>query len=1164
MNYITALSSLSTFIDIQGYSLNLTQFILLSSSDITKTQPLTSFFNNSNRFSPVSGSFYTNYSIVNGNKLTVNLNSLPYLGTYDLIAVNNAGYLKLSDIDYLIDYTDYRNITTPTVTPTISLTPTLTPTPTVTKTPTATPTVTPTASITPTATVTTTVTNTPTISITPSYTTTATPTVTPTITPSATNPLSLLQRQAREEAVVLYNINSSDSEELKNYYIQNRPHFQYVNSLGLDIPQAIYPSMKSGSFIVNLSGSDIDFPYEHCRKYDFLSESTYLENIKPQLQIYLDNNPSTKYIVCMLDIPTNLLKDSFFNLTEVLAFQLTSQYLSGSLTFQIKKDFEKIIFHITASKLNDCKAIVDKLSNAMQEGLHLYQNRKNYFTEDTNIETFFNRNYFETNLTSNSALSTISTCRTGSPSKRYLNNGTNYYNNFVLPIDADKIIPGSYYYYLLKNKSLSAVGLNNSCQLGLSAELLNSDFGKFGSLLLNSIPNLTGYNFLKKIPGEWDNVFTNMSFGSQSSQTQYTLFLSSNQLFGAGYNNTFLLGLDDPKQYNVLTPLTGNFSDVCISTYNTFFLSAGTDKWYASGLPREGIGDYTLKDRTQNLKIPFEDGLIVSGLPNKIINVGTTTLNLSDFNTTYNRPQYSYYLRAEIPNSQGIYVEGLMENLGNNDYCIFFGNVQDTYYFLIGYQMSTGSFSISSRNWEYSSSVADEFGFIDVGIVNSDSEKILMYYNSDLPYATFNTTISSIRPVYGNYQKIISNNFTNILALSGNTWFRNDSRMLIPVTEKYQEVLLGSNTENNGAGVYLSGGKWFNNKSNFGPLGKTCNSNCNQREIPLTFNKVLFNNNINTFYGLTANKIYVSSSTLPFRDNLLDPISANNDFPFDYPNIILGSNDFTNSSKNVDIWKLRGNWGDVIEGSLGEVFALSANTNKWYYFGPVFGFLGTETSFNSSTGIYADVFGKTNNPQVSSLAYFGSWGFNGRRFFPPHTNTQNLSNYGNFTISNLLSFQNNNNTDGWYFLDSIESFNGAPGGGSYTTLAGLPLNGWGNFPGSQIKDFITFKNSPAYTRYYLTNEGSSDHGLSGSPLRQSTYTAWFSPSAFGGTNYKNCPIVAYAHVAEPGFVQLSTGKFLDWYNENTFFNLVSSNMLSLNFSNRVFFIGDPLVKIKKI
>jgi len=104
VNYITALSSLSTFIDIQGYSLNLTQFILLSSNDITKTQPLTSFFNNSNRFSQISGSFYTNYSIVNSNKITVNLNSLPYLGIYDLIAVNNAGYSKLSYRNYLISF----------------------------------------------------------------------------------------------------------------------------------------------------------------------------------------------------------------------------------------------------------------------------------------------------------------------------------------------------------------------------------------------------------------------------------------------------------------------------------------------------------------------------------------------------------------------------------------------------------------------------------------------------------------------------------------------------------------------------------------------------------------------------------------------------------------------------------------------------------------------------------------------------------------------------------------------------------------------------------------------------------------------------------------------------------------------------------------------------
>ena len=160
MNYITALSSLSTFIDIQGYSLNLTQFILLSSNDITKTQPLTTFFSNSNRFSPISGSFYSNYSIQNSNKITVNLNGLPYLGVYDLVAVNNAGYQKLSDVDYLINYTNLPPVT-PTVTSTIVSTPTVSLTPT--KTPTASliPTITPTISITPTKTVTPTTTQVP-------------------------------------------------------------------------------------------------------------------------------------------------------------------------------------------------------------------------------------------------------------------------------------------------------------------------------------------------------------------------------------------------------------------------------------------------------------------------------------------------------------------------------------------------------------------------------------------------------------------------------------------------------------------------------------------------------------------------------------------------------------------------------------------------------------------------------------------------------------------------------------------------------------------------------------------------------------------------------------------------------------------------------------------
>ena len=34
--------------------------------------------------------------------------------------------------------------------------------------------------------------------------------------------------------------------------------------------------------------------------------------------------------------------------------------------------------------------------------------------------------------------------------------------------------------------------------------------------------------------------------------------------------------------------------------------------------------------------------------------------------------------------------------------------------------------------------------------------------------------------------------------------------------------------------------------------------------------------------------------------------------------------------------------------------------------------------------------------------------------------------------------------------------------------------------------------------------------------RQGTFIKWFSPSAFGGTNYSNTPVGAVTHVEEPG------------------------------------------------
>ena len=206
MNYITYTDNLTTFVYVKGYNFKWTQYVLLSTtSDNTfytasAFNPFSSYPRLSAIFPGFNGFVYTNYEIIDDNQLKVNLASLSGAGKYDIITLNGAGYVKLSDKGYLVDSLSLVTQTptpsetptnTPTVTPTLSQTPTQTPsnTETSTQTPTLTPTLTQTS--TPTATVE--QTPTPTETLTPTPTPTETPTNTPTVTPTVTQTPTITQ-----------------------------------------------------------------------------------------------------------------------------------------------------------------------------------------------------------------------------------------------------------------------------------------------------------------------------------------------------------------------------------------------------------------------------------------------------------------------------------------------------------------------------------------------------------------------------------------------------------------------------------------------------------------------------------------------------------------------------------------------------------------------------------------------------------------------------------------------------------------------------------------------------------------------------------------------------------------------------------------------------------
>jgi len=227
VNFVNFVPGLTSTVSMKGYSFNYTNYVFLSSSNLSQYYTVTAinaFANTrySSLFPPFSGVLWNNYSISNDNVLNVYVHDLSAIGYYDVIILNNAGYTKLSNKHTLIKYQLTPTPTstqtpTPTQTSTPTQTPTQTPTPTQSSTPTQTPTQTSTPTQTPTQTPTLTQTpsptktpsQTPTISKTPSK--TPTPSVTPTITMTPT-------RVASPEYVLVFSDMDYYSEPIEGLY----------------------------------------------------------------------------------------------------------------------------------------------------------------------------------------------------------------------------------------------------------------------------------------------------------------------------------------------------------------------------------------------------------------------------------------------------------------------------------------------------------------------------------------------------------------------------------------------------------------------------------------------------------------------------------------------------------------------------------------------------------------------------------------------------------------------------------------------------------------------------------------------------------------------------------------------------------------------------------
>jgi hypothetical protein len=222
VNFVNFVPGLTSTITVKGYSLSYTDYVFLSSSNLSQYYTVTAidiFANtrHSSLYPPFSGVLWNNYSILNDNILNVYVYDLPKIGYYDIIILNNAGYIKLSDYDTLIKYQ-----LTPTPTSTPTQTPTFTPSPTQTLTPTRTPTNTPT--------------NTPSPSFTQTPTLTRTPTQTPTLTRTPTITMTPT-RVASPEYILVF----SDME----YYSEPAEGLYYPSTNSPDSVWTQYMSLSS-------------------------------------------------------------------------------------------------------------------------------------------------------------------------------------------------------------------------------------------------------------------------------------------------------------------------------------------------------------------------------------------------------------------------------------------------------------------------------------------------------------------------------------------------------------------------------------------------------------------------------------------------------------------------------------------------------------------------------------------------------------------------------------------------------------------------------------------------------------------------------------------------------------------------------------------------------
>jgi alpha-tubulin suppressor-like RCC1 family protein len=309
-------------------------------------------------------------------------------------------------------------------------------------------------------------------------------------------------------------------------------------------------------------------------------------------------------------------------------------------------------------------------------------------------------------------------------------------------------------------------------------------------------------NVLTPLTGNWSQMVCGGDFGDG-----FTMALSAGttKWFGTGYNGWGQLGLGDNSDRNVLTPLTGNWSQMVCGGDYTMALSADTTKWFATGrntFGQLGLGDNSSRNAFTALTGNWSQ-MVCGRVHTMALSAGTTRWFGTGFNTDG--------------------ALGLGDNSSRSSFTALTGDWS---------QMASGSTSyhtiaLSADNIKWFSTGANFFGALGLGDSSSRNRFTALTGNW--------------------YQMVCGGLHTMALSADTTNWFgtgyngwgqlglgdNSDRNVLTPLTGNWSQMVCGANQT---MAQSADTTKWFGTGRNtFGQLGLGDNSNRNAL-TPLTGN----------------------------------------------------------------------------------------------------------------------------------------------------------------------------------------------------------------------------------------------------------------------------------------------------------------------------------------